>query len=89
MRDKIDNKLLEFVEQNSGSPVHTILGLARGLRSETQLRKRLNALDIQGYILLDRQSETGRVFAIITPFGKETLQEGRKEPATSEEMTVP
>lgn len=89
MRDKIDTKLLDIVDENSGSPVHTILNLARGLRSETQLRKRLNALETQGCVLLDRASEAGRVFAIITPFGKETLKEGRKEPATPTEVAVP
>jgi hypothetical protein len=75
--DKIDSKLLEIVESISGATVHDILQQARDLRSDTQLRKRLDALSIQGYIDLDRQSEVGRVFAIITPYGRETLAEGR------------
>jgi hypothetical protein len=75
--DRIDNKLLEIVEDISGAPVHEILRQARDLRSETQLRKRLDALSIQGYIILDRQSEVGKVFATITPYGKEILAAGR------------
>lgn len=82
--DKIDNKLLEIVESITGAPVHEILRQARDLRSETQLRKRLDALSIQGYIILDRQSEVGRVFAVITPYGREVLAEGRT-PAQSKE----
>lgn len=82
--DKIDTKLLEIVERISGAPVHEILKLARDLRSETQLRKRLDAMHTEGCILLDRQSEAGRVFAVITPYGREVLAEGRNRCPTKE-----
>lgn len=86
--DKIDIRILEAVKRISGCQVNEVLSLLGGVRSGTQLRARLNALDVQGCVFLDRQSEAGKVFVSITPFGMETLEEGRKEPATSKEMTV-
>jgi hypothetical protein len=77
MYDEIDINLLEKVDRISGAQVSEVLVLARGSRSETQLRTRLNELDIQGAILLDRRKEKGKVFAIITPHGREVLAEGR------------
>ncbi len=71
--DKIDLELLKKVEHCSGAQVSEVLALARGLRSETQLRMRLNALEIRGYVIQDRKSEAGKVFVTITPSGREIL----------------
>jgi hypothetical protein len=87
MYDKIDIKLLESVDRISGAQVSEVIALARGSRSETQLRTRLNKLNIQGAIILERQREKGKVFAIITPYGRELLAEGRnRRPATEAEQ---
>jgi hypothetical protein len=71
--DKIDVELLKNVKNSSGARVSEVLALVRGLRSETQLRSRLNVLEIQGYVILDRKSEAGKVFVAITPPGREIL----------------
>ena len=71
--DKIDLELLKKVEHCSGAQVSEVLALARGLRSETQLRTRLNALEFLGHVVQDRKSEAGKVFVAITPSGREVL----------------
>lgn len=71
--DKIDIKLLKNVMNSPGAQVSEVLALARGLRSETQLRMRLNVLETQGYVIQDRKSEAGKVFVAITPSGREIL----------------
>ena len=73
--DKIDVELLKKIENCSGAQVSEVLALVRGLRSETQLRLRLNALEIQGYVIQDRKSEAGKVFVAITPNGRDILTE--------------
>lgn len=73
--DKIDVELLKKIENCSGAQVSEVLALVRGLRSETQLRLRLNALEIRGYVIQDRKSEAGKVFVAITPNGRDILTE--------------
>ena len=75
--DKIDIELLKKIENHSGERVSEVIALVRGLRSETQLRFRLNVLEIQGYIIQDRKSEAGRVLVSITPSGCEILGDER------------
>jgi hypothetical protein len=78
--DSIDEKLLKIVEEVSHAPVYEVLKLARHLRSETQLRKRLEVLSFNGLIQLDRTSEAGRVFVTITPSGREAAGRARYPP---------
>lgn len=81
--DEIDKKILEKIEEFSGCQLHAIAKAFGDMRSEVTVRARINALDIQGAVLQDRQKERGKVFVYITPYGKELLEQDRR-PAGAE-----
>lgn len=75
--DEIDKKILETVEEKSGSQVKDIIVALDRIRSEGVIRARMNALEIRGCILQERRAQRGKVFAVITPHGREFLAERR------------
>jgi DNA-binding HxlR family transcriptional regulator len=81
--DKIDQKLVKCVEEFSGERVDYIIKILDCITSKT-LRDRLDVLDSQGDIILDRKAYRGQVIAKITPLGKETIVRWAQEPASSE-----
>ncbi len=82
--DKIDIRILRKVQEMSVSQAKDIIEALTDLRCPSVLRRRLDALDIQGLIVQDRKSEKGKVFCYITPFGEKTLA-GREENSSSSE----
>lgn len=75
--DEIDKKILEIVEDLSGSQVKDIIAALEEARSDNVIRRRLNELDVQGCVLQDRTKERGKVFVFLTPYGREVLAAGR------------
>jgi hypothetical protein len=75
--DEIDKKILETVEEKSGSQVKDIIVALDRIRSDGVIRARMNALEIRGCILQDRRAQRGKVFAVITRQGREFLAERR------------
>lgn len=75
--DEIDEKILETVEEKSGSQVKDIIVALDRIRSEGIIRARMNALEIRGCILQERRAQRGKVFAVITRQGREFLAERR------------
>ncbi len=81
--DKIDISILKKIERISGAQLSEVVALMKDLRSERSLRERINALDAQGYISLDRKRERGKVFATISERGTAALT-GRDRCPTKE-----
>jgi len=75
--DEIDKKILETVEEKSGSQVKEIIVALDRIRSDGAIRARMNALEIRGCILQERRAQRGKVFAVITRQGREFLAERR------------
>jgi hypothetical protein len=73
--DEIDRNILDAVKKFSGSQAKDIIAALDGLRANSTIRARLDALEIQGYVLLDRKTERGKVFAFIAPLGNEILEQ--------------
>lgn len=84
--DEIDKKILEKIKENSGCQLTVIANALRDKRSEATVRARINALDIRGAVLQDRQKERGKVFVSITPFGQELLEQDRRPAAEAEQQ---
>jgi hypothetical protein len=70
--DKVDKQLIKRVESHSGERVDKIIKHL-DCRTAKTLRERLDALDAQGYVRLDRTSLRRQVLAYITPLGKEAI----------------
>ena len=85
--DKVDEQILKRAKEKSGEQVTRLL---RNLDCRTleTLRKRLEQLETEGYVILDRKSYRGQVLVHITPFGKEALEiMGREESTPVTEVT--
>jgi len=81
--DKVDKQLIKRVESHSGERVDRIIKHL-DCRTAKTLRERLDALDAQGYVRLDRTSQRRQVLAYITPLGKEAISGWAEEPASKE-----
>ena len=81
--DKIDLQLLKRVEEFSGERVDKIIKNL-DCRTAKTLRNRLDSLDSQGFVILDRKVYRGQVIARITSLGKETIVGWAQEPASGE-----
>ena len=81
--DKVDKQLIKRVESHSGERVDRIIKHL-DCRTAKTLRERLDALDAQGYVRLDRTSLRRQVLAYITPLGKEAISGWAEEPASKE-----
>lgn len=77
--DEIDKQILEKVDEFSGCQP-AFIAKEIGKRSKPAIRERINALDVQGAVLQDREKERGKVFVYITPYGKELLGQDRRSP---------
>ncbi len=82
--DVIDFGLLEEVNQNPGQPLSSAIAPSAGRRNERTLYDRLKALEIQGFISVDRSSEKGHALATITTKGKAAIM-GRENPGPAQE----
>jgi hypothetical protein len=82
--DEIDRNILGTVKKFSGSQAKEIVAALGGIRANSTIRARLNALEIQGCVLLDRKTERGKVFAFIAPLGNEILEQVQAKERASE-----
>jgi DNA-binding transcriptional regulator PaaX len=79
MFDKIDIGILGTVDRISGAPLAEIIKLCRKFgREDSTIRRRIAEMDVWGAVQLDRSKEKGKVFCIITGYGRDILAEGRK-----------
>jgi len=86
--DKVDEQILKSAEEKSGEQVTKVLRTLDCRTLET-LRKRLEQLETDGYVILDRKSYRGQVLVHITPFGKEALEIMGREESTSVTEATP
>jgi DNA-binding IclR family transcriptional regulator len=87
--DEIDRNILGAVKKFSGSQVKDIVAALGGLRANSTIRARLDALEIQGYVLLDRKTERWNIFAFIAPLGNEILEQVRTREQACEKGSSP
>jgi hypothetical protein len=85
--DEIDRNILGAVKKISGSQAKDIVAALGGIRANSTIRAMLDALEIQGCVLLDRKTERGKVFAFIAPLGNEILEQVRTREKASEKGT--
>ena len=85
--DEIDRNILGAVKKFSGSQAKEIVAALGGIRANSTIRARLDALEIQGCVLLDRKTERGKVFAFIAPLGNEILEQVRTREQASEKVS--
>jgi hypothetical protein len=83
--DEIDRNTLGAVRKFSGSQAKDIVAALGGLRANSTIRARLDALEIQGYVLLDRKTERGKVL----PLGNEILEQLRTREQDCEKGSFP
>jgi hypothetical protein len=86
--DEVDIQILESVKKKSGEQVTRILRTL-DCRTLEVLRRRLNELESEGYVILDRKSYRGQVLASITPLGEESLEAMGREENTSRAEASP
>jgi len=73
MLDDIDKELLERCKLNPGSTPKEIIKPLLNIRDNKTLRARLNDLECQGLLRLDRTKFRGRVLCYITEAGEKAL----------------
>lgn len=78
MFDKIDIGILGAVDRISGAPLAEIIKLCRKFgREDSTIRRRIAEMDVLGAVQLDRSKEKGKVFCIMTGYGRDVLAAGR------------
>jgi len=75
MYDRLDIEQLKRCKENSDAQLIEIIKPLLKWRSEVQLRDRMNRLEADGLVTLDRTRLRGRVFCDITTEGEKVLRE--------------
>jgi DNA-binding HxlR family transcriptional regulator len=84
--DTIDIDLLKEINQNPGQPKSSAVVALVGRRKERTLQDRLTALELHGFISVDRSVRKGFSLATITPKGKAAIK-GREDLTPSSEAS--
>lgn len=75
MFDEIDREILAVVERLSGARQAEIIEQCRELkRKDSTIRRRIREMDVQGAVQLDPSREKGKVFVLITGYGRDVLR---------------